>query len=312
MLKKIFSAIAAAAIIMPTIVYASFNDVNEYSSEYETIAELEVLGIIEGDENGNFNPYDTVTRAEFTKMVIMALNEEQVAKSITTTHFKDCEGHWAAGYIETGVSDGFINGYSKEEFGPDDNVTYAQAVKLLVSTTGYAAYAEAAGGWPIGYITYGGALGITKGISDVAADTEINRKTAAALIDNAIKIPITVIVWDTPYRSGMLDGYHLEKQDGKEGRAYKTILTDRHNIYTVKGRVTDTSRSSGLRKGYVNYQVESSDNFDGKAYSRANTDTFQMKVGSSDMTSFLFIYSEALVYKDDMTDEYTILTIKAK
>ena len=245
-------------------------------------------------------------------MVIMALKEEQVAKSIKATHFKDCVEHWAAGYIEVGVSDGFINGYSDDEFGPDDNVTYAQALKLLVSTIGYAAYAEAAGGWPNGYISYGGTLGITKGISDVTSDTEINRKTAAILVDNAIKIPIMMTVWDSPYGSGASNGYHLEKQDGKEGRAYETLLTDRHKVYTVKGRITGTSRSDGLRKGYVNYQVESSDNFDGTAYSKYNPETFRMKVGSSDMTDFLFIYSEALVHKDEMTDEYTILTIKAK
>lgn len=106
--------------------------------------------------------------------------------------------------------------------------------------------------------------------------------------------------------------YTTKILNGEDGKKYATLLTERHNAYIVKGRVTGTSRSSGLRKGYVNYQVEVSDNFDGTAYSKSNTDTFQMKVGSTDMTSWLFIYSEALVQKDDMTDEYTILTIKAK
>ncbi len=304
MLKKFISAMIAAAMLTPSAAFASFNDVNEYSAEYRMLAELEALGIVEGDGNGSFAPYDSVTRAEFTKLLITALGEEQTAASITATHFEDCRDHWAAGYIETGSAQGFIDGYDDKHFGPDDNVTYAQAVKLLVAAAGYSPYAENSGGWQTGYLRYGSSTGITKGVADVNNDTEINRLTAAQLLYNALDVPIVTTEYIGTKPQSVIN-------DGRSGREYKTLLTERHDAYRVKGRVTGTSRSSGLRKGYVDYQVEAADNFDGDAYGKNNADTFQMYVGGSDMTNFLFIYTEALVKKTD-DGEYTLLSIKAK
>ena len=294
----------AAAMLAPSAAFASFNDVNEYSAEYRMLSELEVLGIAEGDENGSFAPYDSVTRAEFTKLLVTALGEEQAAYSLTATHFEDCKGHWAAGYIEAGAADGFIDGYDDTHFAPDDNVTYAQAVKMLVAAVGYTTYAENSGGWQAGYLRYGSSTGITRGVTGVNNDTEINRLTAAQLLYNALDVPLATIEFSGTKPQSIIN-------DGKSGREYKTLLTERHDAYRVKGRITDTSRSSGLRKGYVNYQVEVSDNFDGEAYSKNNADTFRIYVGDTDMTKFLFIYTEALVKKVD-DGEYTMLSIKAK
>lgn len=304
MLKKFVSAMIAAAMLTPAAAFASFNDVNEYSAEYRMLSELEVLGIADGDENGSFVPYDSVTRAEFTKLLITALGEEQAAYSITATHFDDCKDHWAAGYIEAGAADGFIDGYDDTHFAPDDNVTYAQAVKMLVSAVGYTTYAENSGGWPAGYMKYGNSLGITKGITGVNNDTEINRLTAAQLLYNALDVPLATIEFSGTKPQSVIN-------DGKSGREYKTLLTERHDAYRVKGRITGTSRSSGLRKGYVDYQVEVSDNFDGDAYDKNNTETFRMYAGDTDMTKLLFVYTEALVKKVD-DGEYKILSIKAK
>ena len=288
----------------PHAALASFNDVNEYSAEYRMLSELEALGIVDGDENGNFAPYDSVTRAEFAKLLVMALNEEQVAYSLTATHFEDCRDHWAAGYIEAGVANGSIEGYDDTHFAPDDNVTYAQAVKMLVAAAGYTLYAQNSGGWPVGYLKSGDSTGITKGITDVKYDKEINRATAAKLLYNALDVPLATTEYTKLTPQSVIN-------DGRSGREYKTLLTDRHEAYRVKGRITGTSRSSGLKKGYVDYRVEVSDNFDGEAYGRNNTEIFPMYVGSTDMTSFLFVYTEALVKKVN-DGEYTIISIKAK
>ena len=174
-MKKIISAALAAAVtISSTSAFAAFSDVSEYTAAYTAINELEQLKIIDGDENGNFNPQQKLTRAEFAKLVVMALGEEDVARALTSTSFEDCAGHWAAGYIETGVADGFINGYSDTEFGPDDVLTYAQAVKMLVTAIGYSLYVDNQGGWPAGYLTQGARLGITARVS-ASNDTALTR-----------------------------------------------------------------------------------------------------------------------------------------
>lgn len=301
-MKKLTSILIAAAIAVGAMpVFAAFSDVSETDASYHAITELELLNIVDGDGKGNFRPKENLTRAEFVKLVVAALGEDNLAQSFNKTRFKDCENHWAAGYIETGVTDGFINGYSDEEFGPEDTVTYAQAVKMLVAAIGYATYAEHQGGWPAGYVAYGGTLGITKGISGAANDTPVTRELAAVLVDNAVKVPLAVSEWDGS----------LSKLDGKEGRDYETLLTYRHDTYIVRGRITETrGLNSSLKRDQVTYQVEVSDNFDGKAYNKT-AEPFVMNIGNTKASDYLFYYTEALVHKED-DDSYTILSIKAK
>ena len=130
------------------------------------------------------------------------------------------------------------------------------------------------------------------------------KKLLSVIAAVTVLAPSSALAFDASYTTKVLNG--------KEGREYATLLTERHNTYIVRGRITETSRSSGLRKGYVKYQVEVSDNFDGTAYSYKNAETFQVRVGDANMTDWLFIYSEALIQKEDMTDEYVLLTIWAK
>ena len=301
-MKKLISTLIAAAITAGAIpAFASFGDVSEWDASYHAINELELLNIVDGDENGNFRPKEQLTRAEFVKLVVAALGEDNLAQSFNKTRFKDCEGHWAAGYIETGVADGFISGYDDEKFGPEDTVTFAQAIKMLVSAIGYETYAANSGGWPTGYMKYGSSLGITRGISGAANDAAVTRELAAVLVDNTIKIPLALI--DT--------GGNLSKLDGTGGRDYETLLTYRHDTYIVKGRITETrGLNSSLKKDQVTYQVEVSDNFDGKAYNKT-TEPFVMNIGNTKASDYLFYYTEALVRKDD-DDSYTILSIKEK
>ncbi|MCH5213112.1 MAG: S-layer homology domain-containing protein [Oscillospiraceae bacterium] len=310
-MKKLISTLIAAAITAGAIpAFASFNDVSEWDSSYSAITELEVLNIVDGDDDGNFRPKENLTRAEFVKLIVAAWGEDDLAQSLNKTRFKDCEGHWATGYIERCTAVGFIDGYNDEEFGPDDPVTYAQAMKMLVSAIGYATYAENQGGWPTGYISYGSYLGINKGVSGVSNDTLVTRDLAAVLVDNTIKVPL-VVIDDSYVQTGWHHQTVLKKLDGKEGRDYETLLTYRHNTYIVKGKVTETRMlNKSLGKGQVTYQVEVSDNFDGKVYNKT-TEPFAMNIGNTKASDYLFYYTEALVHKDD-DDSYTILSIKEK
>ena len=304
-MKKLISILVTATITAGAIpVFASFNDVSEWDASYSAINELELLNIVDGDDDGNFRPKENLTRAEFVKLVVAALGEDDLARSLNKTRFKDCEGHWAVGYIETGAADGFISGYNYEEFGPDDPVTYAQAVKMLVMSIGYNIYAENSGGWPAGYMKYGGTLGITKGVSGATNDTLVTRELAAVLVDNTINVPLAALICHETYNT-------LEIMDGRSGRDYATLLTECHDTYRVKGKITETRMlNKSLGKGQVTYQVEMSDNFDGKVYNRT-AEPVVMNIGNTKASDYLFYYTEVLVHKDD-DDSYTILSIKEK
>ena len=133
--------------------YAHFPDVPDeapFADEVNTLAEL---GLLKGDEKGNFNPENTITRAEFATMMCRFFGVEDEALKIRKSSFNDVpSNHWACGYITKAVELGILNGYGNGKFGPADTLTYEQAVTVLIRSIDYEDEAQKAGGYPNGYI----------------------------------------------------------------------------------------------------------------------------------------------------------------
>ena len=312
-LKKVISSVAALTMVASSVAAfaVDFPDVESTASYAQAVQELSALDVISGYEDGTFGPDKLVTRAEITKMIVDALAERSSAEASTeSTKFADVSAdHWAKGYINQGVADGFIAGMSDTEFDPDANVTYVQAQKMLVSAIGYETYAQAQGGWPIGYKTYAASLDITKGISGIKDSTELTRAQVAQMIDNAMDTPLCVIASWKPEWNGTKTP-NLETRDGKEGRAYETLFTEKHDAYKVYGRVTETSKTGSVDTDKVTFQVEKADNFDDQEVKADSPVSEDMYIGDSKADNYLRTYSLALIQKND-DDEFTILSIAA-
>lgn len=312
-LKKVISSVAALTMVASSVAAfaVDFPDVESTASYAQAVQELSALDVISGYDDGTFGPDKLVTRAEITKMIVDALAERSSAEASTeSTKFADVSAdHWAKGYINQGVADGFIAGMSDTEFDPDANVTYVQAQKMLVSAIGYETYAQAQGGWPIGYKTYAASLDITKGISGITDSTELTRAQVAQMIDNAMDAPLCVIAsWKTEWNGTKTP--NLETRDGKEGRAYETLFTEKHDAYKVYGRVTETSKTGSVDTDKVTFQVEKADNFDDQEVKADSPVSEDMYIGDSKADNYLRTYSQALIQKND-DDEFTILSIAA-
>ncbi len=123
MLKKILATALAAAMIFglaSTAFAAAFPDIagNEFEAD---IAKLKALGLVEGDENGKYNPTNTINRAEFAKMVVNMLGLKSAASYLNTpTVFPDVKADfaWAYGYINIAVGRGLVKGYEDGTFRP--------------------------------------------------------------------------------------------------------------------------------------------------------------------------------------------------
>ena len=315
-LKKVISAVGALSMVASSVAAfaADFPDVEETASYAQAVKELSALDIISGYEDGTFKPDELVTRAQISKMIVDALNERaQAESSKTATKFADVatgeNGHWATGYINQGVADGFISGYSDTEFGPDDNVTYAQAQSMLVRAVGYDTYAKAQGGWPAGYKLYAGSLGITNGVVGVSSDDQqLTRAQVAQMLDNAMDVPVCVIKsWKTEWNGTQTP--ELEVKDGDD-KDYQTLFTRNHKTYRVYGRITATSKSAGLDIDRVEFDVEKADNFDDETIKSDSPLAGQQMYFSKDINvdSALNVYSQALIQKDD-DDDYTIISL---
>lgn len=310
------AAVLAAAAAIPSFAY-EFVDVAVTSPYKTSFDELYALGIINGYEDGTIRPENNITRAEVTKMVVAAMGPSyteaaQGAAGIDTEFYDVPGGHWAAGYISTGVANGFINGNGDGTFDPESNVTYAQIVKMIVCAMGYSAICQRNGGWPNGYLTVAASIGVTSGVNVVGADTVVTRGQVAMLLNNALDIPIVDV---TGYEESAVTGQLIAKTDimddinGYNAKDYQTLLTKNHKTYKVKGRITATKRSdSSLDADEVKFSIESTNNFDdiayGSSYSSPTVET--MKYRASSASEYMFAYGEALIAIDNNND-YEIL-----
>ena len=141
MFKRCLGLLLAIALILGAFpVGAAFSDVPEDLSQGEAIEVLSGLGLIAGyDEGGKklFKPEGQITRAEFTAMLTRALKMAQIG-AVATTPFDDvADDHWASANIRVAYDMGIIAGYDAKTFGPEDNVTYEQAVKMMVCALGF-------------------------------------------------------------------------------------------------------------------------------------------------------------------------------
>lgn len=262
--KKVISAVVALALSASTFVSASsFTDVADTASYAEAIDVLSALGIVNGyaedDGTYTFKPEGSITRAEAATMIVGALNMTADAQaSAGTSKFADVntQASWATGYVNVGVSQGFINGMDDTTFAPQDGVTYAQMCVMLTSIAGYGDYAAANGGWPAGYTTMAASTGINKGVA-VANDTELTRGQVAQMIWNTLQAPMLDV------NEYSIVGNTYAPQDGKSDRGFKTLLSDKFDGYvaTAKINATATSTNGTLDSDEVDVDVTKADWF---------------------------------------------------
>jgi len=162
-----------------------FPDVDENSRYYEAIKFVNSMGIMIGNEKGNFNPDKSVSRAEMATIVCRMLGETE---NLVTdgSRFSDVpDAHWSNAYVVRAASLGIINGYGDGKYGPDDTVTYEQAITMVVRAMDMEELAVAAGGYPDGYLYTADEQGFLMEI-DPQPGEPMNRETVAQILYNGM------------------------------------------------------------------------------------------------------------------------------
>lgn len=96
-------------------------------NEVEAMAEL---GIVNGNEQGDFNPNDNVSRAEFAAMVTRTMGLEPTAYE--NSFFDVIDEDWYSGYVQTVRSNDYMNGYDGL-FNPHNAITREEIAKVIVA-----------------------------------------------------------------------------------------------------------------------------------------------------------------------------------
>ncbi len=160
MKKRIITLVLIALITASFAIGAAAFDSNSDAQRL-----LGVLGIMNGDQNGELFLEREVTRAEFSKMLVKASSyKDSVSTAAIATGFSDVSAeHWAAPYIRIAAANKWIYGYSDGRFAPSDNIRLEEAATMLLRVLGYSS-ADITGVYPSGQIALYESLGLDNGI----------------------------------------------------------------------------------------------------------------------------------------------------
>ncbi len=247
-LKKLLALVVACVMVFGVVASAAvmqFPDVASTAKYAEAVKVLSALNIINGDDKGNFNPDQNVTRAEMAK-ILCALIAKSTAGQVATKFDDVTADHWASGYVAYAAGLGIINGYSDTAFGPEDNVTYEQAIKLIVAALGYTYMAEDQGGYPAGYMMVAADLKLTNKVTITDSTAPAKRSDIAMLAYNALEVNLMERVT-----------YGTE---AKYEPVAKNLLNNKLGVYRVEGMVVNSFKNDPtMDEGEIDYSISKID-----------------------------------------------------
>lgn len=193
---KRFIVILTAVLLFSsgTISAFAFSDVDT-SDEilYESVTDLNRLGVIAGYEDGTFRPNNNVTRAEFAN-IIKGLIPQTTNSGITIIRKQGSEiycdvetGYWADYAIGLVSELGYLNGYEDGSFKGDNSITYQEAAKIFTCMLHYDSISEENGGYPAGYIATAADIGLFENIP-LLKESSMTRRDVAVMTENAVDI----------------------------------------------------------------------------------------------------------------------------
>ena len=186
-LKRALSlALASVMVLGMTVVGtgASYTDVTSKQNQ-EAIEVLQAVGIMVGDNNGNFNPDQKVTRNEMA-VVMSNLMDYRAATYAGTSPFTDVPS-WAEPYVAACWNNGITSGYTKTTYGGSDTVTTSQAALMLMKALGYFQYSSDFGSdWQFATIKKAGQIDLFDDV-DSGVREAMTRNDLAQLVLNTLE-----------------------------------------------------------------------------------------------------------------------------
>jgi|GEM_PF-1509476 len=145
-----------------------FTDVVAGSTYYDALVYLKAQGIVTGYADGSFKPNNTINRAEFTKIVVGALNHATdvdacMGANVGTTGYlalftdvlgakEESDLAWYTKFVCYAKVNHLIDGYSDGSFKPSQEINFVEAAKIVVNSFKLAMSSAAGAQWYSGYV----------------------------------------------------------------------------------------------------------------------------------------------------------------
>jgi hypothetical protein len=293
-MRKILSLVLALTLVLGSFGFAfaatgtstSFSDVND-KDVAKAVARLGAFGIVNGYEDGTYQPNKSITRAEFSKLLVVALGLDNAAQAVGTTRFADAANAWYTGYVEVAAGQGLVNGYPDGTFQPNKTVSYSEAVTMLVRALGYKDE-FLPGSWPGNYIAKAAGLNVTDNVTFTPSGLA-DRGSVAVLLNNTLDAKVVKV--DT-YEGNAIKYYESDNTLLKE----KLDITKLEDVRLVANqRLDDGLSSDELTFATTKKDVE----FGSKTYSSAGNLIDLNFANGFDTEKFMGLEVKAYVNNDD-------------
>lgn len=165
-----------------------FSDIS--NSKYkDSINELARMGIVSGYEDKTFSPDSSITRAEFSALVLKMLNKtDEAMKDTDKSAFKDVsDTHWATKIINFATKNNLFVGYGSGLFKPSDTVSFAEILAVSLRIVEPDASKIKSLSWPDGVVNKAVELQII-GTSHSDASSKPSRGEIANIVLNVMKL----------------------------------------------------------------------------------------------------------------------------
>ena len=198
-MKKLLALVLALVMSMSlvTISNAAFKDADKIDYK-EAVDVMNAVGVFIGDEKGNFNAKDNLTREQAAKIIAyLELGSKAADALVGGATFTDVAStRWSAGFVGYCAQAGVVNGVGNGKFDPAGQLTALQFGKMLLVELGYDAKAAGMVGadWAINTSKLMAKAKLMDKI-DGSVNQVLTREKAAQMTLNALEAP--TVEYDT-------------------------------------------------------------------------------------------------------------------
>ena len=207
-MKKLLALVLALvmSLSLVTISNAAFKDADKIDYK-EAVDVMNAVGVFIGDEKGNFNAKENLTREQAAKIIAyLELGSKAADALVGGATFTDvASSRWSAGFVGYCAQAGIVSGVGDSKFDPAGQLTALQFGKMLLVELGYDAKAEGMVGtdWAINTSKLMAGTKLMDGISG-SVNQVLTREKAAQMCLNALEAPM--VTYDTKGSTIIVDG----------------------------------------------------------------------------------------------------------
>ena len=210
-MKKLLALVLALVMSMSlvTISNAAFKDADKIDYK-EAVDVMNAVGVFIGDEKGNFNAKENLTREQAAKIIAyLELGDKAADALVGGATFTDVAStRWSAGFVGYCAQAGVVAGVGDGKFDPAGQLTALQFGKMLLVELGYDAKAAGMVGadWAINTSKLMAKAELMDGIEG-SVNQVITREKAAKMCLNALEAP--TVEYDTKGSNIIVNGAEI-------------------------------------------------------------------------------------------------------